>query len=177
VLDYNYIKALHIIFVVNWFAGLFYMPRLFIYATEANEKPEPARTILIEQYKIMQSRLWYIITWPACFITVVLGTTLLLKSGFLLQGWMHLKLLFVLFLLLYHYSLQVIFKQQQQTIFKYSSTQLRIWNELATVFLFSIVFLVVIKSKLSLLTGFVSLVALVVLLMAGIKLYNQFRKE
>jgi putative membrane protein len=177
VLDYNYIKALHIIFVVNWFAGLFYMPRLFIYTTEANEKPEPDRTILIAQLKIMQSRLWYIITWPACVITVVLGTILLLKSGFLSQGWMHLKLLFVVFLLGYHFSLQHIFKQQQQNIFNYTSTQLRIWNELATVFLFSIVFLVVIKSKLSLLTGFISLIALVVLLMAGIKLYKQFLKK
>lgn len=80
---YLYIKALHIIFVVNWFAGLFYMPRLFIYATEANEKPEPEKTILIEQFKIMQRKLWYIITWPACIITMSFGIWLLIKSGFL----------------------------------------------------------------------------------------------
>ena len=153
------------------------MPRLFIYTTEANEKPEPDRSILIAQLKIMQSRLWYIITWPACIITVVLGTTLLFTSGFLSQGWMHLKLLLVVLLLGYHFSLQYIFKQQQNNLFNYTSTQLRIWNELATVFLFSIVFLVVIKSKLSLLTGFISLMVLVILLMAGIKLYKQFRKE
>ena len=94
-LDYTYIKALHIIFIVNWFAGLFYMPRLFIYATEANEKPEPDKSILIHQFQIMQRKLWYIITWPACIITLILGTILLLQSGFLAQGWMHIKLLFV----------------------------------------------------------------------------------
>ena len=113
-LDYNYIVALHIIFVVNWFAGLFYMPRLFIYATEANDKPEPEKSILINQFKIMQRKLWYIITWPACLITMALGITLLIKSGFLSQGWMHIKLTFVFLLICYHFSLHYIFKQQQE---------------------------------------------------------------
>lgn len=177
-LDYNYIKALHIIFVVNWFAGLFYMPRLFIYAREAYDKPEPDKTILIEQLKFMQQKLWYIITWPACIITVILGTTLLLKSpGFLYQSWLIIKLVFVLFLLLYHFSLQYIFKQQQKNIFTYTSMQLRMWNEVATIFLFAIVFLVVVKTKLSFLTGIAGLAILVILLMLGIKLYKLLRKE
>ena len=77
-LDYNYIKALHIIFVVNWFAGLFYMPRLFIYTAEANDKMEPEKSILIAQFKIMQRKLWYIITWPAAIITLIFGVLLLL---------------------------------------------------------------------------------------------------
>lgn len=176
-LAYNYIKALHIIFVVNWFAGLFYMPRLFIYATEANEKPEPEKSILINQFKIMQSKLWYIITWPACVITLLLGITLLLKSGFITQGWMHIKLAFVILLVGYHFSLHYIFKQQQQNKFSFTSTQLRIWNEVATIFLFAIVFLVVVKTKLSFITGFAGLAVLVILLMLGIKLYKLLRKE
>lgn len=176
-IDYNYIKALHIIFVVNWFAGLFYMPRLFIYATEANEKPEPEKSILINQFKIMQRKLWYIITWPACVITMVLGITLLVKSGFLSQGWMHIKLTFVLLLLFYHFSLHYIFKQQQANTFSFTSTQLRIWNEVATIFLFAIVFLAVVKTNLSFLTGFIGLAILVILLMLGIKLYKLIRKE
>ena len=177
-IEYNYIKALHIIFVVNWFAGLFYMPRLFIYATEANDKTEPDKTILINQFKIMQRKLWYIITWPACIITVILGTTLIIKTpGFLQQGWMHIKLTFVLLLLAYHFSLHIIFKQQQQNNFRYTSTQLRIWNEVATIFLFAIVFLVVVKKSLSFITGFIGLAILVILLMLGIKLYKLLRKE
>ena len=177
-IEYNYIKALHIIFVVNWFAGLFYMPRLFIYATEANDKPEPDKTILINQFKIMQRKLWYIITWPACIITVILGTTLIIKTpGFLQQSWMHIKLTFVFLLVCYHFSLHYIFKQQQANKFSFSSTQLRIWNEVATIFLFAIVFLAVVKTKLSFLTGFIGLAALIILLMLGIKLYKLLRKD
>lgn len=176
--EYSYIKALHIIFVVNWFAGLFYMPRLFIYTREAFDKPEPDKSILIRQLKIMQQKLWYVIAWPSCIITVLLGSTLLLKSPvFFTQGWMQLKLLFVLLLLLYHLSLHYIFKQQQSDKFIYTSIQLRIWNEVATIFLFAIVFLVVIKTKLSLLTGFISLFLLVILLMLGIKLYALIRNN
>lgn len=174
---YLYIKALHIIFVVNWFAGLFYMPRLFIYATEANEKPEPEKTILIEQFKIMQRKLWYIITWPACIITMSFGIWLLIKSGFLSQSWMHIKLAFVFFLVCYHFSLHYIFKQQQENKFSFSSTQLRIWNEVATIFLFAIVFLVVVKTNLSFLFGIGGLVALVILLLSGIRLYKLLRKQ
>ncbi len=176
-LDYNYIVALHIIFVVNWFAGLFYMPRLFIYATEANDKPEPEKSILINQFKIMQRKLWYIITWPACLITMALGITLLIKSGFLSQGWMHIKLTFVFLLICYHFSLHYIFKQQQENKFSFTSSQLRIWNEVATIFLFAIVFLVVVKTNLSFVTGLIGLAILVILLMLGIKLYKLLRKE
>ena len=175
--DYNYIKALHIIFVVNWFAGLFYMPRLFIYATEANEKPEPDKSILLNQFKIMQQRLWYIITWPSCVITVIVGTWLLFKSGFLMESWMHIKLAFVFLLIFYHLSLHVIYKLQQKNVFMYTSTQLRIWNEVATILLFAIVFLVVIKTNLSFLSGFIGLAILIVLLMLGIKLYKLVRKD
>ena len=153
------------------------MPRLFIYATEANEKPEPEKSILINQFKIMQRKLWYIITWPACIITMTLGITLLIKSGFLSQGWMHIKLTFVFLLICYHFSLHYIFKQQQENKFSFTSTQLRIWNEVATIFLFAIVFLVVVKTNLSFLTGLIGLAVLVILLMLGIKLYKLLRKD
>lgn len=177
-IEYNYLKALHIIFVVNWFAGLFYMPRLFIYAREASEKPEPEKSILLKQLQLMQRKLWYIITWPAAVITLCLATWLLIRQpGFLQQGWMHVKLAFVLGLYIYHYSLHLIFRQQQQLIFKQTSTQLRIWNEVATVFLFAIVFLVVVKTNLSFVTGLIGLIVLIVLLMLGIRLYKLLRKE
>jgi putative membrane protein len=178
VFEYSYIKALHIIFVVNWFAGLFYMPRLFIYATEANEKPEPEKSILVKQLQLMQRKLWYIITWPSAVITLCLATWLLVRQpAFLQLSWMHIKLAFVVGLYLYHFSLQIIFSNQQKGIFNQTSTQLRIWNEVATIFLFAIVFLVVVRTNLSFMTGFIGLAILVILLMLGIKLYKLLRKE
>ncbi|MFN8236733.1 MAG: CopD family protein [Chitinophagales bacterium] len=175
---YSYIKALHIIFVVNWFAGLFYMPRLFIYSREASEKDDPEKSILIRQLLLMQRRLWYIITWPAAIITLCLALLLLtLQPGFLSQGWMQIKLVFVLGLYAYHFSLHFIFRLQQHEIFNYTSKQLRIWNEVATVFLFAVVFLVVVRTNMSWVTGIIGLILLVVVLMLGIKLYNTIRKK
>ena len=73
-MDFSYLKALHIIFVVTWFAGLFYIVRLFIYHSEAESKPEPERSILQKQYKLMEKRLWYGITWPSMILTITFGS-------------------------------------------------------------------------------------------------------
>src|ERR1700761_553520 len=101
---YHYILAIHIIFVVCWFAGLFYMVRLFIYHTEAQQKPEPDRTILSNQFEIMERKLWYIITVPSMVFVVAAGITMLvLVPGWLSQPWMQIKLAFVVGLLIYHY--------------------------------------------------------------------------
>ncbi len=72
---YLYIKALHIIFIVTWFAGMFYMPRFFIYNAEAGDKPEAVRAALREQFGVMMKRLWYGITWPSAVLTLDTGTT------------------------------------------------------------------------------------------------------
>ena len=72
---------MHIIFVVTWFAGLFYMPRLLVYNTEANDKPQPARKVLQEQFTLMMKRLWYGITWPSAVLTLILGLTVMVKGG------------------------------------------------------------------------------------------------
>src|SRR3954447_10514040 len=123
---YNYIKALHIIFIVTWFAGMFYMPRLFIYNTEAKDKPVEAQAILHEQFKIMMKRLWYGITIPSGVLTLIFGPWMWIMLGTLPQ-WLFVKLIFVVFLYIYFISLHIIFKQQQKGIFKYTSHQLRIW--------------------------------------------------
>lgn len=68
---YNYLKSLHLIFVITWFAGLFYIVRLFVYQIEADAKPSPEREILQKQYKIMTYRLWYIITWPSAVLASI----------------------------------------------------------------------------------------------------------
>ena len=129
-----YLKALHIIFVVTWFAGLFYIVRLFIYHTEAEKRPEMEKKILQAQYKIMEKRLWYGITWPSMILTIILGGWMLWEKPYLLsEGYFILKLCFVGALVLYHIQCHVIFKQLKNDNIKYSSFKLRMWNEVATV--------------------------------------------
>ena len=157
---YNYIKALHIIFIVTWFSGLFYIVRLFIYNTEAEEKEEPQKTILHQQFAVMTRRLWLGITWPSAVLTLILGPWIWFLLGSL-PSWLFVKLLFVIALYLYHFSLHIIYRQQRKGIFKYSSQQLRIWNEVATVFLFAIVFVAIVKQAMSWIWGLVWLLVLV----------------
>jgi len=175
---YQYILAIHIIFVVCWMAGLFYMVRLFIYHTEAQERSEPDRTILSKQFEIMESKLWYIITVPSMVLVLAAGITMLwLAPAWLQQPWMHIKLLFVLGLLVYHYICQNKMKQMAKGIYKWTSTQLRIWNEVATIFLFAIVFLVVLKSAVNWIYGLVGLVLLSIILMMAVKIYKNIRMK
>jgi putative membrane protein len=180
---YNYIKALHIIFVVTWFSGMFYMPRLFIYNTEAKEKPVAVRTALHEQFNIMMKRLWYGITWPSAILTLVFGFFVMFRGGWnkiLLapEGrWLLIKLCFVAGLYLYHFTLHKIFQQQVQGNFKYTSQQLRLWNEAATVFLIAIVMLAVVKQSLSFIWGLIGLIVFIVLLISAIKIYKLIRMK
>ncbi|MEO9964389.1 MAG: CopD family protein [Reichenbachiella sp.] len=174
-MTYLYLKSLHIIFVVTWFAGLFYMVRLFIYTTEAHQKTEPDRSILLQQLLMMQTRLWMIISWPSALLTLVFGTWLAIESSFWIQPWFHLKLLFVGGLFLYHLICHKLYRQMKKDVYKFSSTQLRLWNEVATLFLFAIVFIVVLKSTLNWLWGIGGLVLIGILLMLGIKIYKKFR--
>lgn len=178
-MDFLYIKALHIIFVVCWFAGLFYIVRLFIYTAEANKKEEPAKSILTQQLLGMQSKLWFIITWPSAIGTVVFGTWMyFLNLGYYsTQPWMWLKLIFVAMLLLYHLQCHSIFRQQKQGVFTFSSFKLRLFNELATVFLVAIVFLVVVKSQSGLLWGMLGLFGFAALLMLCVKIYKKQREK
>lgn len=173
---YFYIKALHIIFVVTWFSGLFYMVRLFVYKAEANDKPEPVRTILSDQYSIMQKRLWYGITWPSAILTLIFGTWMGILYGSL-PMWLLVKLFFVAGLFIYHISLNRIFNQQQKGIFKWTSQQLRIWNEVATIFLISIVMLAVVKQLLSVAWAVGVLIVFSLLLFLAIKIYKKYRKK
>ncbi len=173
-----YLKAVHIIFIVTWFAGLFYMPRLLIYWVEAQSKSEPEQSILSQQFGVMASRLWYIITWPSAVITLGMGISLLLNQPvWLSYGFMYVKLGLVFLLYLYHGSLHFIFNQQQKGIFRYSSQQLRIWNEVGTLFLIAIIFLIVLKDTLSMLWGILGLVILMIVLLMAIRFYKKFRND
>jgi len=173
---FEYLKALHIIFVVTWFAGLFYIVRLFIYQTEALQKPELERNILKPQLDLMASRLWYIITWPSAILTLILGTWVLsYRWGYMELGFMHAKLGFVVLLFAYHGFCHVLFKELQSGKARWTSTQLRIWNEASTILLFAIVFLIVLKSTLSMVWGILGLIGLSVTLMLAIRLYKKYR--
>mgnify|MGYP001231031875 CR=1 FL=1 len=172
---YPYIKALHIIFIVTWFSGMFYIVRLFIYNTEAGDKPEPAKSILRQQYRIMIQRLWMGITWPSAVLTFIFGLWMWYLLG-ALPGWLIIKLCFVLGLFLYHFSLQRIYAQQMRGVFRWSSQQLRIWNEVATIFLVAIVMLVSVKQNMGWAWGLLGLAALMIVLMSAIKIYRRWRE-
>jgi putative membrane protein len=175
---FEYLKALHIIFIVTWFAGLFYIVRLFIYQVEALEKPESEKSILSPFLNLMANRLWYIITWPSAILTLVFGFWVLyFRWGYMQLGFMHAKLGFVLLLYIYHFVCHKIFKDLQNGKAKWTSTQLRLWNEVATILLFAIVFLIVLKSLMSVVWGIVGLVALSLLMMLGIKWYKKKREK
>ena len=173
---YLYIKALHIIFIVTWFSGMFYIVRLFIYNTEAEEKSDPAKTILHDQYLIMIKRLWLGITWPSALLTLFFGLWMLYLFGSL-PTWLIIKLCFVLGLFLYHFSLQRIYLQQIKGVFQWSSRQLRIWNEVATIFLVAIVMLVSVKQNMSWAWGLLGLIAFIIILMSAIKVYRTLREK
>ncbi len=175
---YQYILAIHIIFVVCWMAGLFYMVRLFIYHTEAQAKPEPDRKILSDQFEIMERKLWYIIATPSMYLVLAAGITMLcLVPGWLQQPWLHIKLAFVGGLIVYHFICQNKMKQMQKGIYKWTSTQLRIWNEVATILLFAIVFLAVLKNAVSWIFGLLGLILLSLILMSAVKIYKYYRTK
>lgn len=175
-MTFYYLKAVHIIFIVTWFAGLFYMPRLLIYMREAFDKTEPEKSILLKNFTLMASRLWFGITWPSAIITLIMGASMLINQPHWLKlGFMHLKLTLVFFLYLYHFSLQVIFNQLKKGDTHYSSNQLRFWNEVATLFLISIVFLIVLKSALSMIWGLAGLIVITLMIVAGMNIYKKYR--
>ena len=171
---YNYIKSLHLIFVITWFAGLFYVPRIFIYHIEASKKTATEKEILTAQLKLMAKRLWYIITWPSAILSIIFGSWLLVLAPYWLeQPWMHAKLGFVFLLVVYQFKTHFIFKELQADKIKYSSNFMRVWNEGATLILFAVVFLVLLKSTLNMAYGLLGLFGLAALLMLGIKLYKR----
>lgn len=177
-MEYLYLKSLHIIFITTWFAGLFYIIRLFIYYKEAEERPEIEKQILLKQYKLMIKRLWYIITWPSAILATIFATCLLiLQPAWLQTNWMLIKLGFVAALFGYHWSCQILYNQIKKGDLKYSSFALRIWNEVATIILFACVFLVVLKNSLGWVFGILGIVSVSTLLMLGVKLYKNIRAK
>jgi protoporphyrinogen IX oxidase len=178
---YNYLKSLHLIFVITWFAGLFYIVRLFVYQIEANDKLSPEREILQKQYKIMTYRLWYIIAWPSAILASIFAFWMLFFTptgqAWLLMPWMHVKLGFVFLLYLYHGKCHQIYLQLQRDEVKHTSNFMRLWNEGATIILFAVVFLVILKNEFNWIYGVVGIVLFSILIMLGFKFYKRIRKN
>lgn len=175
---YLYLKALHLIFIVTWFAGLFYMVRLFVYHAEAKQKEEPEQSILIKQYQVMQYRLWYIITWPSALLASIFAFLMLhLNSGLLFATYFQVKLVFVFLLYCYHFKCHQIFLALQKNKVQYTSNFFRIWNEGATLILFAVVFLIIVKSAINWIFGVIGIVVFSMVLMLGYKLYKKIREK
>ena len=177
-MEFLYVLSLHIIFIVTWFAGLFYIVRLFVYHTEAEQKTEPEKSILQNQYKIMDKRLWYAITWPSMILTVIFGSWLLWLHPYnLSQGYFILKLCFVSGLILYHIQCHVIFKRLQKDEVKSTSFKMRLFNEIPTLILFAVVFLIILKSNTGWVWGMLGLIILSATLMLATKIYKRSREK
>lgn len=178
--NYLIYKAIHVIFVVSYFAGLFYIVRLMIYHTETQQMEEPKKSILQDQYTYMEKKLWNVITAPALVILITMGLNMLYKNqGLLHMPWMKSKLGMISVLLIYHFWCWRTLKQIQNKVFKYTSVQLRMMNELATILLFVIVFAVIQKTDFGRdwYWSIVSFFGCGILLMLIVRLINRNNKK
>jgi putative membrane protein len=175
---YDYIKALHLIFIITWFSGLFYVVRLFVYQAEAESKPSPEKEILIKQYQLMTYRLWYIITWPSAILATIFAVTMLyLRPVLISLDYMQVKFGFVFLLFLYHGRCHIFFKKLQEGTSTKSSGFFRLWNEGATIILFAVVFIIIVKSAINWIFGVVGIIVFSILLMLGYKFYKRIREK
>ncbi|NEQ28150.1 MAG: protoporphyrinogen oxidase HemJ [Microcoleus sp. SIO2G3] len=174
---YLWFKAFHIVGIVAWFAGLFYLPRLFVYHAEANEQPEPARSILQNQYQVMEKRLYRLIMTPALVLTLSMAIAMLITAPDLLKDrWLQIKIALVVGLLIYdHYCLRLM-KQMARGEFRFTGQQFRWFNEIPTVFFVAIVMLAVFKNNFPTNAASWAIVAMVVAMAAIIQLYARKRR-
>jgi putative membrane protein len=174
---YLWFKTLHIVGVVVWFAGLFYLVRLFIYHVEAAERDPPIKEAFEEQYMLMERRLVNIITTPGMVLAVSMAVGLLItQPSWLYQSWMQAKLVFVAGLLVYHAFCYRLMGQLARGECRWSGRQLRALNELPTLILVIVVMLVVFKNQFP--TGAATwlMVGLVLFMAASIQFYARWRR-
>lgn len=169
------LKALHIIGVVVWFSGLFYLGRLFIYHQEAHKRRPEESEILTNQFALMEKRLWYAITWPGMVVTIAMGLGLLFYWGF--PAWMQAKFALVLLLVGYHQICGSLRKQLLENRCHWSSKQLRLFNEIPSLLLVAIIFIVVLKNQLSWPTFLLAMVGLAVLIGGTVQYVARRRKR
>ncbi len=175
-----YLKAFHIVGFVAWFAGLFYLVRMFVYHVEAQDKPQPDRAILTKQFALMEGRVYTIICNPAMMFTWTCGLGMLYLNGwewFSVNTWMHFKLLLLGLLTAYHIWCKRIVAQLAAGNFQFSSFQFRLLNEVPTLFLLSISLLAVLKNNLHFLYSFLGVMAFGFTLYFAAKAYKRARNK
>jgi protoporphyrinogen IX oxidase len=177
-MEYQHVKSLHIIFMVSWFAGLFYFPRLLVYHTDAQQKDPEAMRVLSTEYQRIERLLLRAIMYPALILTLFFGFWMLhWVPAFWQEKWMQIKLLLVFCLLLYQIQCHRLMKQMAQGVFRWTSLQLRLWNEIPTILLFGVVFLVVLKNTVDWIWSVVGLLVFSVLIMSAVRLVKAFREK
>ena len=186
-----FFKALHVVGFVAWFAGLFYLVRMFVYHEEAADKEEPERSILQAQFNLMEWRVYRIICNPAMMITWVAGLVMLALGIFSAAvpnyltgdigtgGWMHVKLLLLVLLTIYHLWSKRIIRRLEAGERPFSSWQYRLLNEFPTLFLISISYIAVYGKggTLNYAYLFGGIFLFIGLLYLGAKLYKRSRER
>lgn len=176
-MTYLWFKAFHIVGIVSWFAGMFYLPRLFVYHAEANEQPEAVRKILQQQYQVMEKRLYHIIMMPAMVLTIVMAIAMIIEAPDLLkQTWLHVKLGLVLVLMGYHHFCGRLMKEMAAGKFRFTGQQFRWFNEFPTVLFVIVVLLAVFKNSFPTSAASWSVVGMMAAMAAIIQLYARKRR-
>lgn len=175
--SYFWFKALHIVGFTVWMAGLFYLPRLFVYHVEANEQPEPIQAALKAQFALMERRLYTIITTPGMILTIAMAVGILTTEPEVLQEiWLQAKLVLVGLLVVYHFHCGWIRKQLAAGTFTWTGQQLRVYNEVSTVLFIVIVLLAIFKQQFPTNAATWLVVAMVIMMAAAIQLYARKRR-
>lgn len=174
------LKSLHIVGFVAWFAGLFYLVRMFVYHVEAFAKPQPERDILVQQYSVMEWRVYLIILGPAVVLTWTCGVIMLFIHGvewLSVNWWMHAKLVLLVLLTWYHHSCKGIIRKLERGERPFTSFQFRLLNEVPTLLLVPIVLLAVYRNAFNVVYTLLGLIAFGGLLFAGAKMYKRSREK
>ncbi|MBK9015334.1 MAG: CopD family protein [Saprospiraceae bacterium] len=173
-------KSLHIVGFVAWFAGLFYLVRIFVYHVEALAKPQPERDVLARQFNIMEWRVYRIILGPAVVLTWACGTAMLFIYGtdwFQENWWMSIKLVLLVLLTGYHHSCKGIIRKLERGEVPFTSFQFRLLNEVPTLLLVPIVLLAVYRNDFNVWYTLAGILGFGGLLFAGAKLYKRSREK
>ena len=175
---YLWFKALHIIGVIVWFSGLFYLVRLFIYHEESRSMEDELKIAFNNQYTLMEKRLANIITTPGMILALSMAICMvIMQPSWLSEKWLQIKISFVLGLVIYHYYCYKIMNSLQNGTSNISAKNLRLLNELPTLLLFIIVLLVIFKNNFPTSIATWSVVGLIVFMLASIQLYAKIRKK
>ena len=175
---YSFFKAFHIIGFVTWFAGLFYLVRMFVYHAEVDQKPKEIQEDWKKQFTLMQWRVYKIISTPAMVITWLFGLLMLFFNPAILdQSWIKIKLVLLVFLVIYHFYCKAIIIRQEKGEDKSTSFNYRLLNELPTLFLVAIVLLAVIRDFLDFLKLFGGIIAFGMVLFIFAKQYKKRREN